>query len=425
MIYGGFFLLLAFAIMFSRHEMKIWGSRKTPFAFVVYPFLALLSITVFVGPSLGFYSLHPETVLVIGLFFSLFAIASLSTSRVWQGGAVAPARLQAMPEMFRANFPVHRIGTLEYLIVGGIIVLFFASTIASRGGGDVAKGELGVGGIGGHLVELGIAYLVIATSDGRGQRLLRMAFAILVLWLLAINQVKALIFLPLSAAVLYRWAFGYLAAWKVAVIAVGAPLALGIAVYAYFGANAAVAGFTLTPAMGAEIARHLMAYLMAGIIGLDQLLRQVNLVAFGGEGVEYALAPFINLTRFLIGAGNYYMVVNPLYVIIHPGDMIDSNVFTLFGSVLYRGGWVGATAITLAYAMISYWIWSRWRAKQSPLACAAGSWWMTPLLFAWFDPYFTTFSFMEVMIILAVRGSFSLPRLRGAAARAAAATISA
>ncbi len=420
----GFFLLLTFALMFSRQEMKIWGSKRTPFAFVVYPFLALLFITIFVGPSLGFYSLHPETLLVIGLFFGLFAIASVSTNRVRQG-AVGPARLQATPEILRTNFPLHRVSSLEYLIVGGIIVLFFSSTIASRGGGDVVKGELGVGGIGTHLVEIGIAYLVIATSTGRGQRLLRIAFAVLVLWLLAINQVKALIFLPLAAAVLYRWAFGYLSTWKVALIAVGAPLAMGIAVYAYFGANAAVAGFTLTPTMGAEIARHLMAYLMAGIIGLDQLLRQTNLVALGGEGVEYALAPFINLTRFLIGTGDYYMVVNSLYLIIHPGDMIDSNVFTLFGSVLYRAGWVGAVAITLAYAMISYWIWSRWQAKQSALACAAGSWWMTPLLFAWFDPYFTTFSFMEVMIILAVRGSFRLPRLRGGAARAVAATGSA
>ena len=421
----GFFLLLAFALMFSRQEMKIWGSRRTPFAFVVYPFLALLFITTFIGPRLGFYSLHPETLLVIGLFFGLFAIASVSISRVGQGGAVVTARPQAMPEVLPANFSLHRIASLEYLIVGGLIVLFFSSTIASRGAGDLGKGELGVGGIGGHLLELGIAYLVIATSDRRGQRLLRIAFALLVLWLLAINQVKALLFLPLAAAVLYRWAFGYMATWKVALLAVGAPLALGIAVYAYFGANAAVAGFTLTAAMGAEIARHLVAYLMAGIIGLDQLLRQANLVAFGGEGVEYALAPFINLTRFLIGTGNYYMVVNPLYVIIHPGDMIDSNVFTIFGSLLYRGGWVGAVAITLGYAMISYWIWSRWRAKQSPLACAAGSWWMTPLIFAWFDPYFTTFSFMEVMIILAVRGSIRLPRLRGGAARAAAATVSA
>ena len=425
MIHVEFFLVVAFVLMFSRHEMKIWGSKRTPFAFVVYPFLALLFITVFVGPSLGFYSLHPETLLIIGLFFGLFAIASVSISRVRQGGAIAPPRPQAMPEILRTNLPVNRIASLEYLILGGILVLFFGSAIASRGGGDVGKGELGVGGFGGHLLEIGVAYLVIATSDRRGQRLLRVAFAVLVLWLLAINQVKALIFLPLAAAVLYRWAFGYLATWKVSLIAVGTPLALGIAVYAYFGANAAVEGFSLTPAMGAEIARHLVAYLMAGIIGLDQLLRQANLVAFGGEGVEYALAPFINLTRFLIGTGNYYMVVNPLYVIIHPGNMIDSNVFTLFGSLLYRGGWVGGVAITLAYAMISYWIWSRWRLKQSPLACAAGSWWLTPLLFAWFDPYFTTFSFMEVMIILAVRGSFRLPRLRGGAARAAAATVSA
>jgi hypothetical protein len=323
------------------------------------------------------------------------------------------------------NAADHRVGSLEYLVLGGILVLFFSASIASRGAGDVVKGELGVGGIGGHLIELGIAYLIIAASDRHGPRLVRIAFALLVLWLLAINQVKALLFLPLAAAVLYRWASGQLATWKVAVLAIGTPLALGIAVYAYFGASAAVAGFSLTPALVAEIARHLVSYLMAGIIGLDQLLMQVPLVAFGGDGLEYALAPFTNLTRFVIGAGNYFMVVNPLYLIIHPGNAIDSNVFTVFGSLLYRGGWTGAISITLAYALFSYWIWSRWRIRKSALACAAGSWWLTPLLFAWFDPYFTTFSFMEIMIILSVRGHLRIPHIIGRAPRSAATTVSA
>lgn len=415
MIYLGFCLLLLSTLTFSKHENKLWGSKKTPFAFVVYPFLALLFITIFIGPNLGFYSLHAETLLVIGLFFGLFAITSISLSRLGGASASAASRMEAFRAIPPRSGREHRVGSLEYIVLGGILVLFFSATIASRGAGDVVKGELGVGGIGGHLIEVGIAYLVIATSDRRVQRLLRIAFALLVLWLLGINQVKALLFLPLAAAVLYRWTFGQLATWKVALIAVGGPLALGIAVYAYFGASAAVAGFSLTPALVGEIARHLMAYLMAGIIGLDQLLMQVNLVAFGGDGLEYALAPFTNLTRFVIGAGNYFMVVNPLYVIIHPGEMIDSNVFTVFGSLLYRGGWVGAISITLAYALLSYWIWSRWRMRDSALACAAGSWWLTPLLFAWFDPYFTTFSFMEIMIILAVRGSLRLPRFVGRA----------
>ena len=184
-------------------------------------------------------------------------------------------------------------------------------------------------------------------------------------------------------------------------------------------------GFVLTPELVGELARHLVAYLMAGILGLDQLLLQVKIVALGADGLDYALAPITNLVRFVIGTGDYFMVVNSLYVIIHPGDLIDSNVFTLFGSLLYRGGWVGAIAITLAYALLSYWIWSRWRMRESALASAAGSWWMAPLLFAWFDPYFPTFSFMEIMIILAVRGSLRLPRLVERAPRSAAASISA
>ncbi|HUQ48637.1 MAG TPA: DUF6337 family protein [Gemmatimonadaceae bacterium] len=423
MIYATFLLLVTFTLMFSRHEEKLWGSRRTPFAFVVYPFLALLFITIFVGPGMGFYSLHVETLLVFGLSFALFAIASVSLARVGATAQRAPR-----PETTGAGLPAatteRRVGSLEYAALGAVLVLAFGATIANRGGGDVVKGELGIGGIGGHLIEAGIAYLVIAGSDLRAKRAVRLTLAFLVLWLLAINQVKALIFLPLSAAVLYRWASGQMATWTVALIVFGVPLGMVVAVYAYFGASAAVAGFVLTPELVMELARHLVAYLMAGILGLDQLMVQVKIVALGPDGLEFALAPFTNIIRFVIGTGDYFTVVNSLYVIIHPGEMIDSNVFTLFGSLLYRGGWVGLIAITLAYGLVSYWIWSRWRMRDGALASAAGSWWLAPLLFAWFDPYFTTFTFMEVMIFLALRGSVTLPRLSGRAPRAAVGNVS-
>src|SRR5215203_6100706 len=300
MIYFGFCVLVSLTLLFSEREKKVWGSKKTPFAFVAYPFLALLLVTVFIAPGMGFYSLHPETMLVIGLFFALFATASISLGRLGGARASAPSRLEAVGRTHPEAAQQHRVGNLEYIVLGGILFFFFSATIASRGAGDMVKGELGVGGIGGHLIEVGIAYLVIAASESRGQRLLRTVFVFLVLWLLGINQVKALLFLPLAGAVLYRWTSGQLATWKVGLIAIGAPLALGIAVYAYFGASAAVAGFLLTPALVAEIARHLMAYLVAGIIGLDQMLMQVNLVAFGGNGLEYDLDPLTYPTRCIL-----------------------------------------------------------------------------------------------------------------------------
>jgi hypothetical protein len=246
-----------------------------------------------------------------------------------------------------------------------------------------------------------------------------------VLWILAINQVKYLIFVPFAGALLYRWVSGQVSTWKVALLAVGVPLMLGVAVYAYFGVSAAVSGVALTSALVTKLTWHLIGYLVAGIIGLDQLLLEMQTVAFGGRGLEYALAPFVNIARFIVGAGEYVSTVNPVYLIIHSSDLIDSNVFTVFGSLLYRAGWVGAIALTLAYALVSYWIWTRWRMRESALACAAGTWWMAPLLFTWFDPYFTSFSVIEIMVILSLRGSVRIPRLVGRAPRAAAETSTA
>jgi hypothetical protein len=423
MIYVGFWSLVAFALMFSNHEKRLWGSGKTPFAFVAYPFLAMLFIVVFIAPGMGFEPLHIETLLVAGLFFGLFATASISLGRP-AGARACVAPLESLDERFASGHSDQGVGTVEYVILCGILLFMFGANIATRGGGVVVKGELGVGGIGGHLIELGIAYLVIAASQRRGQRMVRAAFVLLIMWLLAINQVKYLILLPLAGATLYRWVSGQLATWKLAVLAVAVPPTLGIMVYIYFDVAAAAAGVQLTPALISELARHMLAYGVAGILGLDQLLMHSRTVAFGASGLEYALAPFVNLVRFLAGAGSYFNVINPLYLIIHPGDLIDSNVFTLFGSLLYRGGWVGAVSITLVYALVSYWIWSRWRMRESALACAAGSWWMATLLFSWFDPFFTMLSIIEIMVILSVRGRLRIPGFVRGAARSAPETIS-
>ena len=425
MIYAGFLVLLCFAMMFSKHEKRLWGSAKTPFAFVVYPFLGLLFIAVFIAPSMGFRSLHVETILVIGLFFALFAIASVSLARIAGERALAPSRLEALGARLSSAGEEHAVTNLEYLILGGIFLFLFGASIASRGIGVVEKGMLGVGGFESHLIGLGVAYLVVAASQLRGQRVVRIAYALLILWVLAINQVKYLIFVPLAGALLYRWVSGQLSTWKVAVLAVGAPLMLGVAVYAYFGVSAAVAGVALTTTLVRQLTWHLIGYLVAGIIGLDQLLLEMQTVAFGGGGLGYAFAPFVNIARFIVGAGDYVNTVNPLYLIIHSSDLIDSNVFTVFGSLLYRGGWVGAVSLTLAYALVSYWIWTRWRMRESALSCAAGTWWMAPLLFTWFDPYFTSFSVIEIMVILSVRGSVRIPRLMRRAPSAAAETSSA
>lgn len=423
MIYVGFCLLLYFAVMFSRHERRLWGSGRTPFAFVVYPFLVLLFIGVFVAPGMGFERLHVETLFVIGLFFSLFAVASISLARIAGAAASAPSRLENSAAAIPARGGHGGVSNLEYLILGAILVFFFGASMVTRGAGEVEKGGLGVGGLESHMIELGIAYLVIAASQTRGQRLLRTAFTLLVLWILAVNQVKYLILLPLAAAIVYRWTSGQLATWKVALMALGVPLMLGIGVYAYFGASAAAAGVPITPALVRELTWHMMGYLVAGIVGLDQLLVQVRTVAFGASGLEYALAPFVNLVRFVAGAGNYFNVVNPLYLIIHSSDLIDSNVFTMFGSLLYRGGWVGAVFITLAYALISYWVWSRWRMRGNALACAAGSWWMAPLIFAWHDAFFIHLSIIEIMVVLSIRGSVRLPDFMRRVPRSAPETL--
>jgi len=421
MSYVGFIFLVLFALLFSAHEKRVWTSGRTPFAFFAYPSLLMLFLALSLAPALGFYALHLRTILATGLSFVVFAIASIALSRVAGDRARMPSVLEASGRMPADGAPERTAWNVEYLVTGAVILAVFSTNILDRGAGEMLKGELAVGSIASHLIELGIAYLVIAASQRGGKRLIRTAFILLVLWVLAINQVKYLIMIPLAAAVLYRWVSGQLATWKVLVMGIVVPLGLVTAVYGYFGVAAASGGVSMNPALVLEIARHMVAYLVSGFLGLDRLLMDSAnaYAAFGPEGLEYAFAPFVNLAHFIAGAGNYFNVVNPDYPVIHPNGL-DTNVFTLFGSLLYRGGWVAAVFITLAYALFSYWVWTRWRMRHGALACAAGSWWMATILFGWFDPFFIHLSVIEIMTILTLRGSLRLGHLVRGVPRAAA-----
>ena len=402
MIYVGLGALILFAVAFSSYERKAWGSGKTPFAFTAYPLILMLAVTVFVAPAFGFVTIHSGVILVYGLLLALMAGTSVAMRNV-AGNAASQAPVLETSGPTSSNTWPGRVSAVEYIGLALLLVGMFLPSLLGGGSQTVEKGELGIGGIGGHVIELGIAYMLIALCQSRGHTTLRLAFVGLVLWLLAVNQVKYLILLPLAAALLYRWLSGLMATWRIALLAAVLPLAIVTVVYTYFDLAATASGLALTPALVKELAKHMLAYLVSGTIGLSELLSRATPSAFGTSGLEYAFAPFINLAKFAIGSDHYVDVLNPRFFIIDRDGVLDTNVYTLFGSLLYRAGWIGGIGLMLSYSAFSYWLWSRWRTKLSHLSGAAGAWWMTPLLFSWFDPFVVHLSVIEIMAFLWVR----------------------
>lgn len=402
MVYIGIVTLVLFAFAFSSYERRVWGSAKTPFAFTAYPLLTMLSVAVFVAPAFGFVTIDAGVTLVEGVFLVLMASTSLALRNVSGARAAIAPPLETSGPASANDWPA-RVSPVEYIGLALVLVGLFLPSFVVGGSPAVEKGELGVGGVGGHVIELGIAYLLIALCQPRGQKTVRLGFVVLVVWLLAVNQVKYLILLPFASALLYRWLSRQMATWKLAVLVVVVPLAIVVVIYTYFDVAAAASGLALSPALVAELAKHMVAYLVSGTLGLGELLRRGQLTALGTDGLVYSLAPTVNLARFVTGAGHYFDVVNPVYLVIHRDGVLDTNVFTLYGSLLFRAGWIGATAITLCYGTSCYWIWSRWRARRGVIDGAVGSWWMAPLLFAWHDPFFIHLSVIEILAFLWIR----------------------
>ena len=396
-------LLAAAVAGFSRLERGLWGSARTPFAFVAVPLLGTSAFALLVGPPMGFIALRPATIGVVALCLACFALVSAAMATVARPGLRGPSPLEGHGAALAAGAPERGVSTLEYLAVGLVLLVAFRADLLGGAGALLEKGELGVGSLKSHLLPIGMAWMLMALAQRRGAGAVRAGLIVLVLWLLAINQVKYLIFLPLAGGLLYRWMSGQIGTARLAAIAAVVPLSIVVLVYAFFGIAAAQGGVPITAEVVLELGAHMVSYLVSGLVGLDQLLAEGRTAWFGAEGLHYAFAPFENLARFAAGAGNYFNVVNPLYLPITRSGSLDSNVFTMFGSLLLRGGWVGAVGVVMVYAAVTYGVWARWRQRTGPVACAAGAWWMAPLLFAWHDPFFIHLTLIEVMVLLWLR----------------------
>jgi hypothetical protein len=401
MIYLVFLLLVVGAVAFSRYESRGWGTAKTPFAFIVYPFLAVLAMAVFVAPHLGFLPLHVRTLLVFGVYFALLA-ASSAAYRYWstaRGASPEPLGGDSGGATSEGG-----LGSLEYAVVCLLLVALFAGTLLGGGAGPaLEKGELSVGGVKGRVMQVGVAYLVIALSQQGGALAARTVLAGLVLWILAANQVKYLILIPLAGSALYRWASGRLATWKLAVIGVVVPLTVVVVVYGIMGSS----GVTLDPdstLLFLEFAfEHTLGYVLSGVLGFDQLLARIPIRWLDLDGVGYVFSPFVNMGNLFTSSLVYHNPVNPVYFDIHENGSMDSNVFTLFGSLAYRGGWALASIVSLAFGAVTYWAWDRHWVKGSALMAAAGTYWIATAMLSWFDPYFPTLSTFEIVGFLWLR----------------------
>lgn len=406
-------ILVAGSLRFSRAEKRIWGTATTPFSFIVYPFLFVLAIAVVIGPQKGFLPIHAASLVVAGAYFLLIALASVLASH-WTGAAEPKASPAPHQDSRGYQSPGAATGSVEYLVVGAILLGLFATTLTGGAGApDLEKGELAIGGLKGHAMDAGVAYMVVALSQRGDATWVRLPFIALMLWILGVNQVKYLILIPLAGAALYRWSTGSLATWKLVVIGTTVPLLVMIAVYTYFGAGSASAGGGVSLELVRLLFDHMVGYVLAGVIGLDQLIARGHVDWLDLDGLEYVFAPVVNTVRFLTSRGTYFNVVNSLYLDIDTGGMMDSNVFSLPGSIAFRGGWVLASLVSLAFGLVSYWIWAWWRSSRGALACAAGTFWMGTLLFTWHDPFFMHLGTLEIFAFLWLRGALATRQVLG------------
>lgn len=156
-----------------------------------------------------------------------------------------------------------------------------------------------------------------------------------------------------------------------------------------------------------EVAQHLLFYLTAGVVGLDGVLRGINL---NGDATVL-FAPFLNGVALLTG-DDYVSVISDVFVPSPLGHPTGGNVFSILGTAIgYAGPFVGLALVVLIVAVAYLLFGLAWRSSQPALRVAA-LYLCSTLAFGWFDYYLSQLTPFEVVVYSLVAVAMSLPLAR-------------
>lgn len=335
------FLFVILSLSSIGIDFLVWR-QLTPNIIAITPTFLLTVLCASVGPALGFSPLSDEFYQVLSLFFLLGALASFSVGLLL-GPALLSVREQVAFCMTR-NFHTGFLKFLLLIVLFVLIVSVVSSYVKIENLHEESfSGTLSYGFIGHCFVFLMVAVPIFLFCKKKFD-ITSAGIVLLSIILLLLKQVKSWLVIPILFYALLCYSSGRVKGWKTLIFKILLLVVILSLVFfiVYFINHLSYSGFQISQELVINsiysTATHFLSYLFAGILGFSELLRTQNIFSCDGNW-HYLVLTLYNIFSVVQGGAPDSAVVDQ-FLIINEQFSKSSNVFTLWGTLLLRSGWV-------------------------------------------------------------------------------------
>jgi hypothetical protein len=388
-------LLITLAV--SATTLMVWvdrirfGTWFTPTTILAVPYMAIALLAFTVGPALGYVPLYTPSLIVWTCYTALF----------WGTGQIATGFL---PRAARRASPLLNEESARPLALTAawliIPILAYGTWAAgnSLGGlqdfqGTAYREAIMYGWVGHALVFSYPIFIYLVAVVRRRNVALCGVSAGLLLILMVLRPTKSWVLLPLVAGLLCRTRMGRfrISLWKIVAVIVLMYCLFNVTYLIAFGATDPQ---TLKdPEIYTELFRRVGDYFFAGVLAFSAHMQN------GGAYMPnppYVYGAFMNLAAVIAGNPNVSDVNQEFNAIRLGGGGFQSNVHTLFGTLIMSIGYIETSIYTFVLGLVTYAIFLA--NHRSPDVWITVLWCFVAagLAFAWFDLYFSHQPLLEV-----------------------------
>ena len=392
------FLFVLISIGSIGIDCFVWR-QLTPNIIAITPTFILTLLCALIGPSLGFSPLSGDLYQVLSLFFLLGALASFSI-----GLLLGPTLMSVRERVtFCATWNVHT-DILKFFLVVALFVLVVLVVFTYKKLGNIHdesfSSALSYGVVGHFFVFLTVAAPIFLFFKKKID-LMSVVIISLSIILLFLKQVKSWVVIPVLFYALLYYYSGRMKVWKTIFFKFIFLIIVLCFVFfmIYFINHLSYSGFQLTMTLVndsiSSTFTHFLSYLFAGILGLSELLKTKN-IFFDNGNWHYLVLTFSNIFSVIQGNTPDSAVVDQFFVINEQFSK-SSNVFTLWGTLLLRAGWIAFFIYPVLIGILTaFLVFFRTSLVFFLLFCYAVSF----LGLAWFDYYYFHLAVFEGIVII-------------------------
>jgi hypothetical protein len=359
-----------------------YNTLYTPVFFLGVPFAVVLLFAVSLGPLFGFLPLTVDAVIVwcIGILIFWFSGALLTYATV-NNRLILP-----FTNISTCRSVTKTIEVVSWLFIS-ILFCSFLNSFARHGtiGGEAFSADFASHGIAAHclsLMKYNAAYLFVA-EDGRKKQ--RNIIVIVTFVFLLLYNVKGAIILTALVSLFAKF---ILYQSKLDLKKIMTIMLLGIIVFVLSY------GIALGTINYKFLTFHFLAYVIAGIVGLSEYLRQGLPVDFD---FLHIIQPMKNIYNVLMGGG-VVSQISDFWVTTNVSYAKQSNVITFFGAIYIYAGIIKGLIFTSFFALASYLLFIITIVKRRLHYLIVYLFIGSSLMLGWFDFYFNNLFYYEVVL---------------------------